>query len=119
MPVDCTSAQAAFYHANSLNGNTITVFGTVRNKTITCEGIPTPPKKINKLAYGLGFTFGLGGGCAAILLIVLVWRTRNENTEAKALGVTRKEMRERKVAEKKGRGVESEGERVIASENSA
>jgi hypothetical protein len=120
MPLKCTSAQAAFDHANELNGDKTTFpDGKTTLKIFDCYGVPTPPKKINKLAYGLGFTFGLGGGFAAILLIALVLRTRNENRETKALGVTRKEMRARKVAETKGngRGVEREPG-VVASEHS-
>jgi hypothetical protein len=120
IPLNCTSARGAFDHTISLNGNqTQGPDGTPIGKVFQCEGVPAPPRKgINKLAYGLGFSFGLGGGIAVILGIAFFWRARNENREATALGITKKEMLAQRAAARKGKG-EHDTEKAVASEHSS
>jgi len=122
IPLSCTSAKGAFDHTISLNGNqTRGPDGQAVDKVFRCDGTPTPPRKpINKLAYGLGLTFGLGGGIAVFLGIAFCWRARNQNREARALGITKKEMLARRAAASKGKGSEgmNHSEGVGASEHS-
>jgi hypothetical protein len=123
IPLDCTSAKGAFDHTVSLNGNqTQGPDGKPIDKVFQCIGSPAPPpKSINKLAYGLGFTFGLGGGIAAILGIAFCWRARIQNRQAKALGLTRKEMLVQRAATRKGKASvgEHNAKGVVASGDSA
>lgn len=57
-------------------------------------------KKINKLVYGLGFTFGLGGNVAVVTLIAFMWKTRNKR-QARAPDLSRKKTTANKFGEGK------------------